>query len=103
MIINTEQLQIDDADIHEVDGAKLHAVCLTHMSRFMVEPTAEQAALVAAMLEALGRHPQRFDPGCGCDPYAQARAVWLRVVAHIEQTETDTASAAKPAASLHLH
>jgi len=101
MMINAEQLQIDRADSHEVDGAKLHAVCLTHMSRFMIEPTAEQAALVAAMLEALGRHPQRFDPGCGCDPYAQARAVWLRVVAHIEGT--DTASTAKPAASPHLH
>lgn len=74
-------------ELQELDGVELHALCLTHMSRFMLEPTAQQAARVCRLLEALSWHDDALPPRDGCDPYRQARAIWWRVAEHVESRE----------------
>jgi hypothetical protein len=82
--ITAEDLRFDGQSFEELDGVKLHAICLLHMSQFVANPTPTGAAVVAALLEALSRHEMRYQPECGCDLYAQARALWRRVVSAME-------------------
>lgn len=78
-----------DCGLEHLEGTRLHAMCLRQMSRFMLEPTHEQATLVCTLLRALSRHHERHRSQYECDPYDEARAIWLRVAQHVQRPQRD--------------
>jgi len=91
--INAEDLTFHGESYTQVDSLQLHAICLMHMSQFVANPNPTGAAVVAALLDALARHQERYKPACGCGLYAQARALWQQVADGLAET---TPSAAAP-------
>lgn len=65
----------------EVPVTALHASSIRAMSEFVRQPSAELAAVVVRLLDALAEHPDRFAAPCGHNVYRHALEVWQGLVA----------------------
>ncbi len=70
-------------DLSTISITALHASSLRAMTEFVRQPSATLAETVARLIDALGRHPERFIAPCGHDVYSQALETWQQLAAHM--------------------